>query len=255
MPFLSGLTRWRGKTALITGASSGIGVTIAEALADAGLNLVLAARRVDRLEALKDKLTAQGVQVWPMACDLRDEAQILALFQRIKSEVGGLDVLVNNAGLGRRQQLRDGETQSWRDILEVNVLGLSICTREALPLLDGKADAAIINLSSTAAWIVPKGRGAGMYSASKYAVRSLTEGLRAELVLEHSSIKLAAISPGIVDTEFHEQAARGGTVQVDDSAFKSLEGADVADAILYVLAAGPNVQVNEIVLRPIEQLI
>jgi NADP-dependent 3-hydroxy acid dehydrogenase YdfG len=185
------------KVAMITGASSGIGEAIAEALADQGTHLVLLARRQARLLALAERLRARapkGLHVLPYPCDLRDEAQILAAFAAARERFGGVEILVNNAGLGREAPLGSGATADWREMLEVNVLALCICTREAVSDMRRRGDRGhVVHVSSMAAHRVPG--GSGMYSATKFAVRSLTEGLRRELRALGSAIRVSAVSP------------------------------------------------------------
>lgn len=121
---LAPLARWRGKVALVTGASSGIGESIARRLARAGMRVVALARREERLAALAESVADSPGELLPIACDVRDEAAILAAFAQVRERWGGVDVLVNNAGLGHKSPLTSGETAHWRDMLEVNVLAL-----------------------------------------------------------------------------------------------------------------------------------
>jgi len=247
------MERLRGKVALITGASSGIGRATARRLAREGMNLVIAARRGDRLEALRGELVALGVEVLAQPTDLRDEASIERLFARTREVFGGVHVLVNNAGLGHAAPLTSGSTEHWREMLEVNVLALCVCTREAISDMRAAGDAGhVIHVSSMAAHRVPP--GSGVYSATKYAVRSLTEGLRQELREARSAIRVTAISPGYVETEFaaHYQKSEAAAEETY-SRFKVLEDVDVADAIAWALAAPPHMQVHDILIRATEQ--
>src|SRR5215510_9410159 len=168
----TGVSRLDGRSVVVTGASSGIGVATARAFAAAGAGVTLAARREDRL--------------FDLAC------------QRF----GGVDVLVNNAGLGRSAPLSSGSTEAWREMLEVNVLGLCIATREAIRDMDRRqVPGHIVHVSSMAGHRVP-GPDSGVYAGTKFAVRALTEGLRQELRARQSSIRVSCVSPGYVDTEF-----------------------------------------------------
>lgn len=247
------MQRWRGKVALVTGASAGIGAALARRLGAAGMKVVLAARRRERLEALADELREAGHHALPVATDLRDEASILALFATVREQWGGVDVLVNNAGLGHAAPLLTGDTAAWREMLEVNVLALCVCTREAVADMRRRGDDGhVVHVASMAAHRVPP--GSGVYSASKFAVRSLTEGLRQELRECGSGVRATAISPGYVETEFH-----AGYFGSEDKAaeaysrFKVLDAEDVVDAIVYVLGAPAHVAVHDILLRPTDQ--
>lgn len=139
----------RPPVALVTGASSGIGQAIARSLAEQGYRLGICARRGDRLEQLQTELTAQGAEVLAQSADLRQEADILAVFDVLRQRWGGVDVLVNNAGLGHNSPLMSGEADAWREMLDVNVLALCICTREAIQDMRQRGDRGhIIHISS-----------------------------------------------------------------------------------------------------------
>lgn len=247
------MERWRGRVALVTGASSGIGRATAARLAREGMRVAVAARREDRLGALAAELSAEGAEVLAQPADLRDERSIERLFEAVRARFGGVDVLVNDAGLGHAAPLTSGETELWREMLEVNVLALCICTREAVRDMRARGDDGhVIHVSSMAAHRVPP--GSGVYSATKYAVRSLTEGLRQELRELGSRVRVTAISPGFVETEFaaryhkSEEAARETY-----SRHRVLEDADVAESIAWVLSAPPHMQVHDVLMRPTEQ--
>ncbi|MEM9463659.1 MAG: SDR family NAD(P)-dependent oxidoreductase [Myxococcota bacterium] len=247
-------TSWNGRVAMVTGASSGIGEAIAQMLAAAGARLVLLARREDRLRALADQLVAQGAaEVLTQTCDLRDEAQILAAFATTRERFDGVDLLINNAGLGRDAPLCSGATDDWREMLEVNVLALCVCTREAVADMRRRGDRGhVVHISSMASHRVPP--GSGVYSATKYAVRSLTEGLRQELRAAGSDIRVTAISPGFVQTEFAEVYHRDpAAAEQTYGRYPVLQSADVAEAVRYVITAPPHVQVHDLLMRPTQQ--
>jgi NADP-dependent 3-hydroxy acid dehydrogenase YdfG len=254
-PSTSSATVLRGRVAMVTGASSGIGEAIAQALADEGAHLVLLARREDRLAALADRIAvrAPDVQVLARRCDLRHEAEIAAAFAAARERLGGVEILVNNAGLGRDAPLCSGAAEDWREMLEVNVLALCICTREAVSDMRRRGDRGhVVHLSSMAAHRVP--RGSGVYSATKFAVRSLTEGLRQELRAAGSAIRVSAVSPGFVETEFAEVFHRDPTAGPRTyGQYPVLRPHDVAAAVLHVLTAPPHVQVHDVLVRPTEQ--
>ena len=247
----SPLERWRGRVGLVTGASSGIGRAVAAALARAGMTVVVCARRRDRLDELAAELP--GCDVRPHTVDLRDESQIDALFAAVRAAHGGVDVLVNNAGLGRNAPLMSGETAAWREMLEVNVLALAVCTREAVRDMRARGDDGhVVHVSSMSAHRVPG--GSGVYAATKHAVRALTEGLRLELRAQQSGIRVTAISPGFVETEF-ASVYHGDPKAAAETygRYKVLEAGDVAEAVLYALGAPAHVQIHDVLMRPTDQ--
>lgn len=246
------MERWRGRVALVTGASSGIGRATARALARHGLRVALCARRTGALDDLSSELEKDTEVLW-QAADVRREEDILHLFGGIRERWGGVDVLINNAGLGLHAPLVDGETDAWREMLELNLLGLCICTREAVRDMRARGDDGhVIHVSSMAAHRVPT--GAGVYAATKFGVRALTEGLRQELRELESPIRVSAVSPGYVETEFAERYF--GSAEAAERLYgrlRVLRAEDVADAIVWLLSRPPHVQVHDILMRPLEQ--
>ncbi|MEX2381720.1 MAG: SDR family NAD(P)-dependent oxidoreductase [Opitutales bacterium] len=241
---------WKGRVALVTGASSGIGAAVARALSEAGLRVVMWARRMDRLEELAGKLPGE---VLLRKVDLRSEEEILAGFEHLRERWGGCDALINNAGLGHKTSVMEGETGAWREMLEVNVLGLLICTREALSDMRRRENAGhVIHLSSMAGHRVPP--GTGVYSATKFAVRALTEATRQELREIESPIRVSAISPGLVVTEFHEKfyQSRERAEEVYGR-HQCLRAADVAQQVIWLLGQPPHAEIHDILMRPTAQ--
>lgn len=250
---MEGLKRWRGRVALVTGASGGIGEGIARALAGIGMKVAIAARRRERLEALAGELTAGGAQVMVCAGDVGKEPDVLGIFDRINRHWGAVDVLVNNAGTGMMSKLEEGQWQDWCDTLNINVAAPALCVREALRCMHAKDEAQIINLSSIYSHRdqVPN---FSFYQASKFAVRALTDTLRAELAARGTKIRIGMISPGMVATEFRERASDGKfKYESYFEKFKPLLPSDIADAVLYMLSTPPHVQVQDILLSPMGQ--
>ena len=177
----------------------------------------------------------------------------MSLFQTIRQQWGGVDVLVNNAGLGHREPLMTGKTEAWREMLDVNVLALCICTREAIKdMSDRNRPGHIIHISSMSGHRVPL--YSGVYAASKYAVRALTEGLRQELREAEQNIKISSISPGFVETEFAEKYSKSKERAKEVySRFPVLQPEDIANAVWYILSQPDYVQVHDILLRPTQQ--
>ena len=240
-----------GSSAVVTGASSGIGTETARALAAAGAALTLAARRADRLARLAAEL---GGEVAVQPTDMRREEDIRRLFAVARERFGGVDILVNNAGLGRAAPLGSAPTELWREMLEVNVLGLAIATREAIQDMERRGVAGhVVHVASMAAHRVP-GPESGMYAATKFAVRALTEGLRQELRARESPIRVSAVSPGHVLTEFADVfTGRPGAQAAIDRRFKILEPRDVAEAIVWIVTRPPHMEVHDLLVRPTAQ--
>ena len=238
-----------GYTAVVTGASSGIGAATARALAGAGARVALGARRVNRLKALVAGLPGDGHEL--MALDVTDAAGCGEFVATMASRLGRLDIVINNAGLALgRAAIEEGSDEDDRLMLETNVLGLVRMTRLCLPHMeDGRGH--VVNLGSWA------GREAyaqgGMYVGSKYAVRALTYVMRKELV---GRIRVSTVDPGMVgDTEFSDVRFRGDRDK-KEAVYRGVDyltPADVADCILWVVTRPSHMNVDEIVVKPLQQ--
>ncbi|KAJ3591215.1 hypothetical protein NHX12_009162 [Muraenolepis orangiensis] len=327
------MDRWRGRVALVTGASSGIGAAVAKQLVQHGMKVVGCARNYERIQELATECQQSGYTglLVPYKCDLSNEEEILSMFSAITKQHGGVDVCVNNAGLAYPDSLLSGKTSSWSTMLQVNVIAVAICTREAYRSMrernvnDGHIininsmsghrvpasstvhfysatkyavtalteglrqelheantqiratvnvialsictreayqsmrernvnDGHIININSMSGHRVTPAADVHFYSATKYAVTALTEGLRQELHEANTQIRATCISPGLVCTEFlsrmytqnPEKGSAFGSV-------KCLEAIDVSSAVMYVLSAPPHVQIGDIQMRHVEQ--
>lgn len=191
------MDRWVGKTAVVTGASAGIGAAIAIDLANAGLNVVGLARRKERVEELQSKVlkSSQG-SLHAVKCDVTNEQEINDVFKWIVSKFGGIDVLVNNAGILRNGQLIDKDnSQNIQEVINTNILGVVYCTREAYQSMKSRGvDGHIFNINSIAGHKVPyfadKLGSLSIYPATKHAITAYTECLRQELILEKTKIKV-----------------------------------------------------------------
>jgi len=235
------------RIAVVTGASSGIGEATARGLRAAGFFVVLGARREDRLMAVARELGGRGLPL-----DVRDLASIDAFTAAIAAEYGQVEILINNAGLAAGlQPLAQGNDDDWVQMMETNVLGLLRVTRAMLPLLRRAPRAHIVNLGSVAGFEVYPG-GVG-YTASKHAVRAITKTLRLELMGE--PIRVTEIEPGMVETEFSLVRFKGDREKASNvyQGMQPLTGADIADCIVWVVTRPPNVNVDEMVVRPIAQ--
>lgn len=251
---VSDLEAWRDHVALVTGASSGIGRAVTLDLLRAGMRVAACARRVDRVRELAGELDGEaGQRLLPLAVDLRRTPDVEAMFADVRSRWGGVDVLINNAGLGYRSPLLDGDTERWREMFEVNVLALCVCTREAVQDMRARGVAGhVIHIASMAGHRVPP--MGGVYSATKHAVLALTEGLRQELRAAESDIRVTAVSPGFVETGFaavyHSDEAMAAETY---GRFPCLQPEDVSRAVCYVLAQPPHVQLHDVLMRPTRQ--
>jgi 3-hydroxy acid dehydrogenase/malonic semialdehyde reductase len=238
-----------GRTAVVTGASSGIGAATAVALAEAGARLALGARRVERLEDLAEQLPGDGHLIGPL--DVTEAESSKSFVESAVSVFDKLDILINNAGLALgRTTIQDADEADELQMLETNVLGLTRMTRLCLPHMeDGRGH--IVNLGSWA------GREAysqgGMYVGSKYAVRALTYVLRKELV---GRIRVSTVDPGMVgDTEFSD-VRFGGDTDKKAAVYRGVDyitPAEVADCILWVLTRPAHMNIDEIVVKPLQQ--
>jgi len=241
------------KVALITGASSGIGKAITFALAKEGMKVAVVARSLDPLIALKEGLQKKKADVFPLAVDLRDISQIHVAFEAVRRQWGGVDVLINSAGLGHDAPLVSGSDDHFKEMLEVNVLALAIATKEAVKdMQKRKVAGQIVNISSMSAYRVQY--QSGMYAATKHAVRALTEGVRQELRAMRSPIRVSSISPGNVDTMFLTRML--GSKKAAKKArplFKHLESTDIAETVLHILKTPPHVEIHDVLVRPTEQ--
>jgi NADP-dependent 3-hydroxy acid dehydrogenase YdfG len=229
--------------AVVTGASSGIGAAAAGALHAAGFDLILGARRLDRLRALGDPLGAVS-----MTLDVTSAESVTGFCERVSR----LDVLINNAGgaLGL-DPVAQASDDDWERMYDTNVLGLMRMTRALLPKLEKSGRGHIVNIGSIAGR-EPYPGGAG-YNAVKFAVRAITQVLRLELV--GKPIRITEIAPGLVETEFSEVRFHGDTERAKGvyAGIMPLTAEDVADAIAWAVTRPPHVNIDEIVLKPLAQ--
>nr|XP_040125041.1 dehydrogenase/reductase SDR family member 11 isoform X3 [Ictidomys tridecemlineatus] len=195
----------------------------------------------------------------PYRCDLSNEEDILSMFSAVRSQHGGVDICINNAGLARPDTLLSGSTSGWKNMFNVNVLALSICTREAYQSMKERNvdDGHIININSMSGHRVPPNSATHFYSATKYTVTALTEGLRQELREAQTHIRATCISPGVVETQFafrlHDKDPEKAAATYE--VMKCLKPEDVAEAVIYVLSSPPHVQIGDIQMRPTEQVV
>ena len=237
-----------GKTAVVTGASSGIGEATVRLLAKGGCNVVRAARREDRLRDLAAEL---GEAALAAPTDVTDPAACAELVARTVERFGSLEILVNNAGLGRYGSIVEGDPEDWRQMFDVNVLGVLDTTRAAVrQMLRQGAGADVVFVSSLAGRRVPRADGT-VYAATKHAITAVAEGLRMDV--HEKGIRVINVEPGLVRTEFPESSYPSAEEYYAEKEYAPLEAGDVAAAIVYALEQPPRVSVNEILVRPTEQ--
>jgi 3-hydroxy acid dehydrogenase / malonic semialdehyde reductase len=247
------MNRIQGKLTLVTGASSGIGEACARRFAAEGADLVLWARREDRLTSLsKDLAREHGVSVITASVDVRDRGSVEAAAHRLLEGAGPPHILVNNAGLAAGlDPIQSGSYEDWDRMIDTNVKGLLHVTRTLLPAMIEAGRGHIINIGSTAGHMVyPRGN---VYNATKYAVTALTEAINLDLA--GTALRVSGVDPGYVETEFSlvrfhgdEERARGVY-----KGFQPLSGDDVADAVAYVANLPPHATVLRLILQPTAQ--
>ncbi len=241
----------QGKVALVTGASSGIGEATAVALAREGAAVVIAARRVERLKALEDRLVEDGARVLSVELDVTHEAACRDAVARAVEVFGGLDVLVNNAGVMLLGPVEGADTTDWTRMVSTNLLGVMFLTHAALPHLLASGGA-VVQVSSTAGRVVRS--GTAVYNATKFGLNAFSESLRQEVT--QRGVRVVVVEPGIVETELRDhitnQAAKDGITELARSV-RQLQADDVANAVLYAVTQPEHVAVNEILVRPTDQ--
>lgn len=238
-----------GQTAFITGASSGIGKVTAELFASLGVNLVITARRLDRLSEFAKQFSSEyKVKVIPIQLDVQDNSQVEAVFQYLEKDKVIIDILVNNAGLAlSTDKMQDAKVENWETMIDTNFKGLLYVTKAALGDMVKRNQGHIINIGSVAGHGCYV--GGNVYSATKHAVRAITKSLRIDLM--GKAIRVSEIAPGAVHTEFSEvrwKDKEKAKKFYED--FTPLVAEDVADAVIYCATRPRHVNIAEIVLYP-----
>lgn len=269
------MERWQGKVAVVTGASAGIGAAVVVDLVKAGMKVVGLARRVERVEQLREKIPSEvSGNLFPFKCDVSDDESVVEAFKWIAAEFGAIHVLVNNAGIVTHGTItEEGNEERLKSVLQTNVWGLVLCTKKAVEIMKREKviGAHVINLNSISGHIVfqqfssPNLPKTNIYPASKYGVTALTEVLRQEFNHDNFQFKvtvnsvyftlykfylfydLQSISPGATRTEIREPAYY--------DRISHLQSEDVSQAVLYALATPPHVNVSEIIIKAVGEAV
>lgn len=240
------------KTALITGATSGIGEACARKFAEGGYNVIITGRRSERLEALKAELEETGAKVKTLTFDVRDADAAGKAIGSLGEEWSTIDVLVNNAGLALGlDKEHEGSMEDWNTMIDTNIKGLLTMTRLIVPGMVGRNSGHVINIGSVAG-DAAYARG-NVYCATKAAVKTITDGLRIDLA--DTAVRVTNIKPGLVETEFSKVRFHGDEERADNvyKGIKPLTGTDIADVVFYAASAPAHVQIAEVLILATHQ--
>lgn len=243
----------KNKITFITGASAGIGKACAEVFAREKSNLILSARRIERVKALAIKLEKQfGIKTKCIKLDVRDYEQVEKTINSLESNWKNIDILINNAGLSRGlDKIYEGKKEDWDEMIDTNIKGLLYVTRHVLPLMVKRKKGHIINIGSTAGHdVYPAGN---VYAATKFAVKALSQSTRYDVL--DKGIKVSSVDPGMVETEFSIVRFRGDKEKAKKvyNGIKPLGPRDVAEIVLFCATRPPNVNINQVILTPLYQ--
>ncbi|AXT18729.1 SDR family NAD(P)-dependent oxidoreductase [Flavobacteriaceae bacterium AU392] len=233
------------KTALITGATSGIGRATAREFAKHNINLILCGRRQERLDNIKADLEKQ-TEVYTLNFDVRDKDTVIAAIASLPEQFKTIDILINNAGNAHGlDAIQDGVLDDWDAMMDINVKGLLYVSKAIIPQMTERQSGHIINIGSSAGKeVYPKGN---VYCGSKHAVVAISEGMRIDL--NPYGIKVGTINPGLVETEFSEVRFKGGSIA--DSVYKgykALQAEDIAEIIYFAISRPPHVNIADVLV-------
>ena len=239
-----------GKVIVITGASSGLGEATARLLASQGAHVVLGARRLARIQALADELTAGGAKALAVQTDVTDSAQVKHLVDTAVQAYGRIDVMLNNAGLMPHSPLERLKVEDWDRMIDVNIKGVLYGIAAALPHMQQQKSGQFINVSSVAGHKVRP--GSAVYAATKHAVRALSEGLRQEV--KAWNIRTTIISPGAVATELPDSITEPDIAEAVRKLYEIALPADAfARTVAFAIGQPDDMDINEILFRPTRQ--
>ena len=243
----------KGKTTLITGASAGIGEACARVFAEAGSDLIITARRFERIQKLSEELTAKhNIKCLPIEMDVRNRVLVNESIENLPAEFSKIDILINNAGksLGL-DPLQDGDYNDWDEMIDTNIKGLLYVTKAVAPKMIEKGEGFVINISSIAGkHAYPKGN---VYCASKAAARTLSESMVIDF--NGTGVRVCNIDPGLVETEFSLVRFHGDSERAENvyKNFTPLTGYDIADIALFTVTRPPHVMIQDVTVTPTAQ--
>jgi 3-hydroxy acid dehydrogenase/malonic semialdehyde reductase len=243
----------KDKIVFITGASAGIGEACCEAFAREGCRLILAARRLEKIDALAARLKADhGADCHPIELDVRDREKVDAVIENLPDQWGDIDILVNNAGLSRGlDKVHQALHTDWEEMIDTNVKGLLWVSRAVMPGMVERDSGHVINIGSIAGRQVYP--GGNVYCATKYAVRAITQGMRIDLL--GTKVKCSSVDPGMVETEFSAVRYHGDTEIAAKTYqnFPPLKAEDIAETVLFCATRPPHVNIHEVLIMPQDQ--
>lgn len=240
------------KTALITGATSGIGEACARKFAEGGYNLILTARRAEKLAEIKAQLEAKGTKVRPLVFDVRDAEVAKQAIGSLEAEWQTIDVLINNAGLALGLEKEyEGDPEDWNTMIDTNIKGLLTMTRLIVPAMIERNEGHVINIGSVAGDAAYA--GGNVYCATKAAVKTITDGLRIDVA--ESAVRVTNVKPGLVETNFSNVRFHGDNARAENvyKGIVPLTGADIADVAFYAASAPKHVQIAEVLVLATHQ--
>lgn len=246
-------TNLKGRWALVTGASAGFGKAISEQMAAAGVNIVLCARRFERLDAIAEDLKSRfGVEVVSLAFDISKREDVENVVKRNSKVLEKVSILINNAGLAVGvEAVQEGKLDDWDVMIDTNVKGLLYVTRLLMPSLLKNTPSHVINIGSVAGrWTYP---GGAVYSATKFAVRALSDSMRMDLI--GKDIRVSNIEPGMAETEFSQ--VRLGDAEKAKAVYRGmtpLTPQDIAETVMWCLDRPRHVNIQELVIYPTDQV-
>ncbi len=247
------MTDLKGKLILITGASSGIGKACATEFAKLGANLLLAARRLDRLTKLSKELEEKyEIKTKCILLDVRKYDEVKNTYNNLNQEWKEVDIILNNAGLARGfSKVYDADKNDWDEMIDTNIKGLIYVTRIFLPQMVERMEGQVINIGSTAGHEVYA--YGNIYAATKFAVKAISQAIRLDVL--DKGIKVTSVDPGMVITEFSKVRFSGNEQRANKvyEGIEPLTAKDVADAVIFAATRPKNVNINQIILTPLQQ--